>query len=283
MLTGAAWALAIGSRITQALPVAALTALLCIEMLGPRHRGGWRALLALILPLGLGLAVLGWYNWARFGSVFETGISYQLSQGFQAHPDQLFSPLYILQNLANYLFALPGLGYSFPYLKPYHGFRASVIAGLPMPGLYWSSWMTGLFFTSPFIILCLPTALRAVRAVRNDQGGDHDRHCLGWITTALWVACLSALAIVGTFFWSAERYMVDFVPALFVLSLMGYWQLGRTLSRPRGSRVLYVLIGLTLFGVTVLASNLLAVALNADGFRALNPILWRQLGNVFRP
>ena len=137
-LAGAFWAAAVGSRMTQVLPVVVLALLVCVAIIVRRSasRNIWahaRHLLALLLPLGLGAAALGWYNWARFGSVLETGISYQLSGGFQQHQDELFSPLYILQNLANYLFAPARLGYAFPYFKPTHGLRESVIAGFPLP------------------------------------------------------------------------------------------------------------------------------------------------------
>lgn len=285
VLAGAFWAAAVGSRITQVVPVVLLTILVTIAvLLRERKAGSWapcvRPLLALTLPLALGAGVLGCYNWARFGSVFESGITYQLSGGFQEHRTELFSPVYVIQNLANYLFAPPRLGYAFPYFKPTHGFRESVIAGFPMSEIYWSSPMTGLIYTAPFVVF---SCVSAIQALRQGPGVAAGERSLRWLTTALWTAFLSSFAVFLTFFWSAERYLGDFVPALFLLSVMGYWQLGKTLARGVPRRMLHIFLGVGLLGVTILVSNLLAMAFNADGFRALNPVLWRQLGNLFRP
>lgn len=38
-----------------------------------------QTLIAAVLPLLAGGAALAWYNWARFGSIFEFGIRYQLA------------------------------------------------------------------------------------------------------------------------------------------------------------------------------------------------------------
>jgi len=288
VLAGVFWAAAVGSRITQAVPVILLALLVSGEILARQRKAGalapsLRALLALILPLALGAAALGWYNWARFGSVLESGISYQLSGGFQEHRAELFSPLYIVQNLCNYLFAPARLGYAFPYFKPIPGFRESVIPSIPLPKIYWSSPMAGLMCTAPFVIFSSLNAIHAVQMLRRGSGSDPDQRSLAWITTTLWTAFLSSFGVFLIFFWSAERYLGDFVPPLFLLSVMGFWQLGRILTRGLPRRFLYLLLGIGLAGITILVSNLLAMAFNADGFRALNPVLWRQLGNIFRP
>ena len=77
--------------------------------------------------------------------------------------------------------------------------------------------------------------------------------------------------------------MGDFVPAWFLLSIIGFWQLGRSLSNHLTGRLLHFNLGLGLLVITAVVSNLYALSFNADGFRALNPVLWRQLGNLFRP
>lgn len=288
VFAGVCWAAAVGSRFTQALPVVLLTILTAGEIHAQHRRStgpgsSIRRLVALLVPLLLGASALGWYNWRRFDSVLEFGIRYQLSGGFQQHWGHLFSPLNIIQNAANYLLAPPRFGYAFPYLKPTFGFRESVIPGLPLPDIYWSSPMTGLLMTSPFIIFSVAAAYQAIRLARVNQSAGQDGRSLRWLMFALWIAFVSNCAIFLTFFWSAERYMADFAPALFLLSLIGYWQLGRTLSARPLPRAMHLSLGMALAVVTILISNLLAIAPNATGFRALNPALWRQLGNLFRP
>jgi hypothetical protein len=287
VLAGTMWVLAVGSRITQIVPVGLLTLLVGAEIIRRLRRGGTaaisRAVLALTIPLALGAVTLGWYNWARFGSVFESGIRYQLSGGFQEHWGQLFSPAYVLQNLFNYLLAPPKLGYAFPYFKPTGGLRESILPGIAVPDIYWSSPMTGLLFTSPFVLLSIVNAVQAARMLRWGLGAEHGRRSLHWPTAALWTAFLSSFGVYLTFFWSAERYIADFAPAWFILSVIGLWQLGEILAPKALGRALHALLGATCLGVTILVSNLYALAFHADGFRALNPVLWRQLGNLFRP
>ncbi len=83
-LAGLLWAAALGSRITLILPIAFMTLLILIGIaLLPRTAHALsesvRPALALLAVLGIGLGALCWYNWARFGSPFETGITYQLA------------------------------------------------------------------------------------------------------------------------------------------------------------------------------------------------------------
>ena len=73
-------------------------------------------LIALGLPLVFGMAILGWYNWQHFNSVFETGYSYQLAGPYlQKYSHVLFSPLYLLPNLYNYLLMPAQNQYDFPF------------------------------------------------------------------------------------------------------------------------------------------------------------------------
>ena len=83
-LAGFLWAVALGSRITLILPIAFMVLIILIGVaLIPRPARGFseslRPASALLIMLAIGLGSLCWYNWARFGSPFETGIKYQLA------------------------------------------------------------------------------------------------------------------------------------------------------------------------------------------------------------
>ncbi|GIW05652.1 MAG: hypothetical protein KatS3mg060_0457 [Dehalococcoidia bacterium] len=87
---GIAWALAAGSRLSLA-PAVALLGLTTIVWLLRRRRP--LAALGVGVPLATAAMTLGWYNWARFGSLVETGHRYQLA-GFDlaGRYDQFFRP-----------------------------------------------------------------------------------------------------------------------------------------------------------------------------------------------
>ena len=111
------------------------------------------SLMAVGLPLALGMAILGWYNWARFDSVFETGYSYQLAGPYlQKYSHVLFSPLYLLPNLYNYLAMPPQINTIFPFLQPVAGYGADQLSTLNLPPIYSSGELTGILFSAPFVL-----------------------------------------------------------------------------------------------------------------------------------
>jgi hypothetical protein len=93
-LAGSLWALAIGTRHVLALPIgfiAILTAFWLIRIETSLIEKIVK-LMALGMPMALSIVGLAWYNWARFGSLSETGFSYALAGvNLQAHYNELFS------------------------------------------------------------------------------------------------------------------------------------------------------------------------------------------------
>lgn len=287
-LTGLFWAAAIGSRMTQILPVGFMTVLVFAGLALLRARQGGPVsqsiptMLALGLTLGLGLAILGWYNWARFESPLETGITYQLAGPYiQKYRQELFSPAYIIQNLYVYFLNPPKLGFPFPYLSPIKGIRNSLIPFISLPKIYYTQDSIGILYSSPFILLAIvPVIVLFLKRPKVSFSGN--QFFFRWLIVGLCGSFLSAFAGLVAFFWVAERYIVDFIPCLTLLSIIGFWQLNQYLARSPLGRVLYWTLGISLIVITIIASILLALSLNAAGFRSLNPLLWRQLGNIFQ-
>ena len=285
LLAGALWAAAVGTRITQVVSVALLSLLVCGAIIASERRAGnalsaMRSMLALGFPLLLGAAGLGWYNWARFGSPLETGLRYQLNPQFMARlfrPEsgELFSPLYVVQNLSNYLFRPPGPHGIFPFVNLQPAWKDSVISALPLPASYHPEWMTGLLWAAPFVVFAAWSLSPALHG--SIPRPENQRIPLGWIITALWTAFLTGFAVIMPFFWSGERYLADFVAPLYLLSAIGFWQCGRSLSGNLRRRVVFVLLAVGLIGATILVSNLLAISQNEVGFRSLNPGAWEQM------
>ena len=77
--------------------------------------GWWRRAIAAVAPLaavGVGLA---WYNYARFGSVVEFGVSYELSGVYEGKMRH-FSASYVPLNFYRYFLAPPRWTGAFPFL-----------------------------------------------------------------------------------------------------------------------------------------------------------------------
>lgn len=250
---GILWALAIGTRLVIALPVGFLTLMIAYRMWKTAHSSPVlrpMKLLSLGLPLIICFIGLGWYNWARFGSVTETGISYQLAGLDQNYGNALFSPHYVLQNLYAYLFHPPSLTVDFPFLYP------KEIA------------LVGLLFLAPFTIFALLPVASLLRrpTLKNSSGSKaNGMDSLKWIVASLFAAFLSAFGLLLISLWTMIRYLADFIPALTVLSVLGFWQGYQLLAgRPRYQR-LYSILGITLAAVSIIVNILLSTSVKYLG------------------
>ena len=159
LMGGISLALAIGSRVTQILPIGFMAFMIAFWIFRKYFPGKPLSriiypLISLISPLILGLAILGWYNWARFNSIFETGIFYQLAwTDPQKNYREFFSPLYFFQNLYNYLLVPPKFNHNiFPLIFAIRGKIHPIISALPLPKIYNSEIITGLLYSVPFTI-----------------------------------------------------------------------------------------------------------------------------------
>lgn len=282
---GLAWALSIGSRLSQAVPIGLLVLLIAMALLVTGIRAGsWskalRQLIALGLPLAVGFALLGWYNWARFGSVFETGFTYELTTtNFQKH-DEIFSAVYVLPNAYNYLITPPQLDARFPFLDPVRGRGELHFPFLDLPRIYHSRAMTGILASVPFVVFAilaiLPLLPSRKRSVVAAQPPFAER-TFKWVTVGLWIAFLAGLAVILSYFYVVTRFVIDFTPSLILLSIMGFW-LGYEALRSRpGLRRAYLVLGLALMLSSVVISNLLVFSMHSAAFQANNPPLWNLL------
>lgn len=247
-LTGLLFALAVGTRLVILLPVGVMVLMIAYRLwkslrLSPLDLT--RKLLSLSLPLILCFMGLGWYNWARFGSVTETGISYQLAGLDQNYGNALFSLNYFVQNLYTYLFHPPAVAPEFPFLYP------KEIA------------VVGLLFIAPFTafaILSMTTLFR--KSAQKDSAGID---FLNWIITSLTVTFLSAFGLLLISLWTMIRYLADFMPVLSMLSMLGFWLGYRSLSQTPRSQKMYSILGIILAGAGIAVNILLSISVKYLG------------------
>jgi hypothetical protein len=271
VIAGISWALAIGSRVTQIVPIGFVVVMVAfwVLRLSTQNKLPSKAILLLIsmgLPLILGMAILGWYNWARFDSAFETGYSYQLAGPYlQKYSHVLFSPLYLLPNLYNYLVMPPQINTIFPFLQPVAGYGADQLSTLNLPPIYSSGELTGLLFSAPFVLFAgIPvlSLLSRKRDSNNQVDQGNDTFFFKWLTVSLLGAFLFGFAPVITFFFVETRYIADFMPALVLLSIIGFWQGYNFLSHKSALHKLYVTVGMILITTSIVVSILLALSVH---------------------
>ncbi len=290
LMAGISWALAIGSRLTQIVPIAFLACMILFWAFRtyPQTKLRSKAIFPLIflcLPLVLGLAVLGWYNWARFNSVFETGLYYQLAgPNLQKYSHVLFSPLYLLPNLYDYLFMRPTVNMTFPFLQSTPGYGAIKFPFISLPTIYHEGGLTGILFSTPFALFAaIPifSIFLGKKKTKDKVNSYNDTYFFKWLIISLLGSFLFGFAPVVLFFFVQTRYLTDFVPSLILLSIMGFWQGYISITYKLAIRRLYVALGIILIVTSIIISILLALSANAAQFQQFNPILWNRLTSLF--
>jgi len=293
VLASICWALAIASRITLIVPVSFFTAttlLFAIKHISKEeHSFFWTHLLAaLTVPLLLSAIGLGWYNWARFDSPFETGLRYQLTM-WNLNKKTLFSPGYIPANLYNYLFNLFQLKQSFPFLLARAG-RQNIhffsILGLPV----YSEVITGIVISTPFIVFALIPLISLIKGwlqkrrleMNNTEANRLPQCLLEWTALSLMGSIVLTFSSLLAFFYDTMRYLADFMPGLILLSALGFWQ-GLQYLKMRESkfRSLYGFSAILLAAPSCIISILLAISSPANIFAKYNPTLLKAMANLF--
>ena len=159
----------------------------------------------LTLPLVLGLAVLGWYNWARFNSVFETGFIYQLAGPFlQLYRHVLFSPLYILPNLYDYLLVRPKIIRIFPFLKSGAGiWRQQVSLYFPAQGLLCKQSDGDITQYAVCLVCCYSHGVLVTEKKEcGKPGRSRYPYLFNWLTISLAGSFAFGFAPLVMFFWA---------------------------------------------------------------------------------
>jgi hypothetical protein len=270
-LVGGCWALAVGSRVSLALAVIALSAMVCLWIFRRSRRAktgiGLPRLAAFGLPLVAGAIALASYNYARFGNWLEFGQRYQLAaSNYHAFP-ALFSLKNVPANLYSYALRPVYVLKGFPFLEARIG-DGTFPPFIPLPPHYeYSEPIAGLLLTAPFVWLAAVPVLGLVRAgwfflfVRRAGFGPYCRSGgriraearttsgegnrsqvetvpsiegdpdLTRILASLVCAIVLSFLPVLLMVGSTMRYLADVWPCLAVMSVVGVWQRRRALAR----------------------------------------------------
>ncbi|HEX3728990.1 MAG TPA: hypothetical protein VHV47_04255 [Opitutaceae bacterium] len=197
---GLAWALAVGARPDYLLSLPALAVPVAALWLRAGWTAGFRArdcrrlVLWSAAPVAAVGAALAAYNWGRFGSVFETGIKYQLAS-MDERGVALIRLAYLPAGLRAYLLAAPDYTLSFPFVS--------------LPGRTF-----GLLPCAPFALAALGFPLAcALPALRQDRV---------WVLAvgAALLAALCNFCTVCSYWFLQERYALDFLPAAIGVGLL---------------------------------------------------------------
>ncbi len=239
-------------------------------------------ILALGIPMMLGAIGLGWYNFARFGSVFEFGLKYQLtSNNIYKNGNRLFSSQYITANIYNYLLNPPKEIRPFPYFRATDGVDDEAF-GLPIPELYYAEKVTGAVYVLPFMAFAFFPIMKVItKKISRKQDAHGAGWNLDWLSLALCGGIIVEVASMLLFFYATMRYFADVTPMLILLAIVGFWTGYRAVQSDRFVRFVYAGVGIPLAGLSVIVPTALAL-LSSQRINEYSPQTLPALDALFR-
>jgi hypothetical protein len=273
-ISSLAWGLAIGARPTYLLAPICL-AFGCAILLRDQD-GRWidrgrafRLAVAAVLPLTAIGILLAWYNYARFGSPTEFGVSYILSGVYEAKIEH-FRLRYVAWNVYAYLFAPAEWGRYFPFFH-----EVPITLARPRQH-YGMDYAFSLLVNIPLLWLGLFAWLNPGKGRSDAEAAV----CRVWVRALSWVA----LAVAGflVFFYAAmARYLGDFAPMLALLAVIGeltVWD--RAAHCTARWRRRFVAATITAFAVTSIFVVLVVSMQIYERLETLNPKSYSALERI---
>lgn len=292
LLAGLSLGLAVGSRISVVFTVFLVFGTASYHLISQikKDQKKFVSLLALLFPLVVCAIGLAWFNFERFGSIFETGIHFQLTGGVMPSSDTvLYSPWYIAPNVILSLFQPYAFSpHEFPFIKA-------------ISNTYWAGMVriansrynvepvSGIFTTIPFLwLLIIPITRQLKRAWQwiKEEPANSQKTTAPSLPLWLWIILIggTAVSFVVTilFVMMTMRYLCDFVPMLLLLAAtLAMFDIERLKGQIWQRRLLLAaLIILSLVSVII---GLLINFNNSDlRFQNINPALFEQLSQLLQ-
>jgi len=256
-------------------------------------------MIALVLPLVIGCGMLGVYNFARFGNIYETGFQYQINLNDlrqQIADGLVLNPVYLLPNLLYYLVAPVRFVGTFPFLRPVWGpyppFEA-FLNRLSLPEFHGVESVAGLAFAMPSLVLVVmllgdlscgpgPIGRRSPTSTSAPSGSKSRRvPDLRWVVLTAILMGLAAAAPTFLYSYVSTRFLLDAIPMFALLTVVGAWQLHLRwrifpLRGPLSTAMIFSLVAISA-GV----SFVLALSGADSRFDDANPALFGFLVRLF--
>jgi hypothetical protein len=230
-LAGFSLGLAVGCRLSLAPTVIVVFLLVSAWTIWSHSlQKGWPSIAALLLPLALSAAGLAWYNWVRFGSIFETGHRFQLSSVDMSTGRTVMGFFNIPPNI--YTFFLRPFQWTgkFPFLNAPAIRNNMWPSFLYIPETYlYREAITGIIPSSPYLWLAIIPVIGFIYLIWQTISHRTYSATLSKVTTwlnGLFIgAALVECALLLIYTSSSMRYLNDLTPTLSILAALGIWQI----------------------------------------------------------
>ena len=242
------WVLAIASRVSLMSAIIPLCLIISFQMSRARRSVADRintdaSLMLFWLPLLIGAAGLAYYNYERFGSVFELGHRYALSSWKMSESYRGFVTSFnnVGANIYNYGLNPFRVLDTFPFIKPKWGTYSVPFLRIVSGASYTTEQVTGILVSAPVILFSgVPLIISLSRIWNNLDTEKQDRSHINpfhhkdvsRIYAYHFLSVILILLPLLLFHANSMRYMMDFVPTLLILTAVGFWSITGTSDWP---------------------------------------------------
>lgn len=269
-VAGACTALAIGTRPTQVMMLGPLA--VAGLLLGLHRRQNRKALIALVVPVVVGLVGLAAYNHARFGSMGEFGMRYSLSD-WDIRTIRLFSLSYLPFNFDSTLLRPPRVSPEFPFFHVTAALPSHPPAGYMLAetrgGLLGCMPFTALAFTWPFLL-------------RRAASGTEARRFAAIGTLLMATGLVLGLFVCG-FAATSIRYTLDFSMPLLLAAALACARLDGALTGTRSARTAFRCLSVAAVGYGTVVNLAIGLTGLYDWLRQGEPATYARLESFFAP
>lgn len=241
------------------------------------------ALLAAAIPLLLVAGSLAWYNFARFGSIFEFGHRYQLTgAALTVKFNETMSLEYVLPNLYSYAFRLPEFSSEFPFVTLVW-IREDMWPSflIPPEGYYYTDPVGGLPFIVPWIGFAILLGLRTLWLFLNGDVQPRASDPSTWFASALLGYCIIQAGVLLLFLTSAMRYLADMAPVVILLAAIFAGSFTQTFALNRFQQRAIAVLWVLAAAATVSMGFLIGLSGERNNFLNQNPQVFYQLMEWF--
>ena len=287
LLAGFALGAATGSRMSVLFVVLLVFGVTAWQLI-KNDRKAFLSLCALTVPLAVFAVGLAWFNYARFGSIFETGLRYQLTGNFMGGEDTLlYSPWYAAPNFILALFQAFKVTAHFPFFKAVSNPHWGGMIRIAQHN-YNVEPSSGILYTLPVLYLMVIPAVRVIKRFwqwLNEKPAAEPDHAAPQFPRWLWSILIGGPAVAFTamvcFMMMTMRYLADFVPMLLLLTaVLVLYEIER--HKASAWRKNSIVVLLLVLGIASIGIGLLINFANTDmRFMNINPGLFEQISGWF--
>ncbi len=217
--------------------------------------------LAIAVPYIIVATGVMYYNYIRFGSVFDFGANYNITTNDMTHRG--FHLARIPDGIFSYLFQLPNINMIFPFVHPIP--VSTTYSGITIYELIFG----GIFCTHFFLLVLI--LWNSVKKQWKDKQ----------LYTSAFLCLLSGLIVViadTEMSGLLNRYCTDFLWAFFLVAIMVVLQLWESYHTTAASKWLILFLIISLFGMTFMQFS---IGLQASELKHYNPSEYYKIQSFF--